>query len=125
MNARDYCRHPKKTLESRLQAHAVRFLALPFPYHFVDPDRQLEKAYTLALQANDSSYNKCIEPLEKQYSILEAKLGDLKKALDKEIDSLDDYVAVDISLDDLDKELSKETEELKSLHKRGVKHMLN
>lgn len=85
----------------------------------------MEKAYTLALQANDSSYNKCIEPLEKQYSILEAKLGDLKKALDKEIDSLDDYVAVDISLDDLDKELSKETEELKSLHKRGVKHMLN
>lgn len=108
----------EEDLGEQIASTCSALLALPFPYHFVDPDRQLEKAYTLALQANDSSYNKCIEPLEKQYSILEAKLGDLKKALDKEIDSLDDYVAVDISLDDLDKELSKETEELKSLHKK-------
>lgn len=93
-------------------------IALPFSYHLVDPSKQLESAYISALQANESNYAKCVEPLERQYSILEAKLSDLKKALDKEMDSFDDYVGVDTSIDDLDRELSKEAEELKSLHKK-------
>lgn len=114
----------EEDLGEQITSTCSALMALPFSYHLIDPDKQLEKAYTLASQTNEPSYNKCIEPLEKQYGILEAKLGDLKKALDKEIDSLEDYVAVDISLDDLDKELLKEAEELKSLHKkRSDKHV--
>lgn len=93
-------------------------MALPFSYHLVDPEKQLENLYLSTLQTTDRSYTQCIELLEKQYSILEAKLDDLKKALDKEVESLDDYVVVDISIEELDKELLKEADELKNLHKK-------